>query len=104
MAENFSSWLDEFKSRINIADVVSRYVTLTPKGGRLWACCPFHHEKTPSFCVSEERNSYHCFGCHVGGDAIAFVMEIEHTDFMGALRILADMYNVAIPTFEKSGD
>ncbi|MGN0771824.1 MAG: DNA primase [Christensenellales bacterium] len=104
MAENFSAWLDDFKSRINIADVVGKYVTLTPKGGRLWACCPFHHEKTPSFCVSEERNSYHCFGCHVGGDAIAFVMEIEHTDFMGALRILADMYNVSIPVFERNGD
>lgn len=104
MAEDFGRWLDEFKSKINIVDVVGRYVPLNAKGGRMWACCPFHHEKTPSFCVSEGRNSYYCFGCHVGGDAINFVMEIEHTDFMGALKILADMYGESIPEFSRSNN
>ncbi|MDE7337059.1 MAG: DNA primase, partial [Clostridia bacterium] len=67
-----------------------------------WACCPFHHEKTPSFCLYEQTQSYHCFGCGAGGDAISFVQEIEHTDFMGAIKILADKYRMPVPDFSKN--
>ena len=57
MADEFSVWLDNLKSRLDIADVVGSYVALTRKGSRLWACCPFHHEKTPSFCVEDRKST-----------------------------------------------
>lgn len=94
MADEFSKWLDNLKSRIDIIDVVGSYVPLVRKGSRMWACCPFHHEKTPSFCVDESRQSYHCFGCHVGGDAISFVMAMENVEFKDAVRMLAERYNL----------
>ena len=102
MAEVFSEWLEKLKSKIDIADVVSQYVSLQERGSRKWACCPFHHEKTPSFCLNEQEQYYHCFGCGVGGDAISFVQEVEHTDFMGAIKILADKYHVPVPDFSKN--
>lgn len=101
MAEVFSEWLEKLKSKIDIADVISSYVHLQEKGSRKWACCPFHHEKTPSFCVHPQTQTYYCFGCHIGGDVITFVQEIEHTDFMGAVKILADKYHVEIPDFSR---
>ena len=101
MAEVFSEWLEKLKSKTDIAEVISSYVHLEEKGSRKWACCPFHHEKTPSFCVHSQTQTYYCFGCHVGGDVITFVQEIEHTDFMGAVKILADRYHVEIPDFSK---
>lgn len=103
MAEEFGKWIESLKAKINIADVIGSYINLEQKGSRKWACCPFHHEKTPSFCVSEDRNSYYCFGCHKGGDAIKFVMEVENTDFKGAIKILADKYNMQVPAFRDGG-
>ncbi|MDE6275106.1 MAG: DNA primase, partial [Clostridia bacterium] len=102
MAENFSEWLEKLKSKADIAEVVSSYISLQAKGSRKWACCPFHHEKTPSFCINEQRQTYHCFGCGVGGDSISFVQELEHTDFMGAVKILADKYKMPIPDFSNN--
>lgn len=101
MAENFTEWLERLKSKVDIAEIVSPYVSLQSKGGKKWACCPFHHEKTPSFCLYENTQTYHCFGCGVGGDAISFVQEIEHTDFMGALKIISDKYRIPIPDFSR---
>lgn len=103
MADNFKDWLDELKAKINIVDVVESYVTLNRKGGKYWACCPFHHEKTPSFSV-DEAGMYYCFGCHKGGDAISFVQEAEHTDFMGAVTILAARVGMSVPEFSKKGE
>ena len=102
MAEDFAEWLDKLKSKVDIAEIISPYVSLQSKGGKKWACCPFHHEKTPSFCLYENTQTYHCFGCGVGGDAISFVQEIEHTDFMGALKIIADKYHMPVPDFSRS--
>lgn len=102
MAENFSDWLEKLKSKVDIAEIISLYVSLQAKGSKKWACCPFHHEKTPSFCLYEQSQTYHCFGCGVGGDAITFVQEIEHTDFMGAVKIIADKYRVPIPDFSHN--
>ena len=102
MAENFSEWLEKLKSKVDIAEIISPYVSLQAKGSKKWACCPFHHEKTPSFCLYEQSQTYHCFGCGVGGDAITFVQEIEHTDFMGAVKIIADKYRVPIPDFSRN--
>lgn len=101
MAEEFSAWLEGLKSKIDIADLIAGYVPLVQKGSRKWACCPFHHEKTPSFCIDETKQTYHCYGCHTGGDAIAFVMEIEHVDFKDAIKMLAERYHVPMIEFGK---
>ena len=72
-------YIDMILDRVDIEDVVSRYVgELKKKGSRLWACCPFHNEKTPSFCVEPAKNTWHCFGsCGEGGNVIGFIMNIE---------------------------
>ena len=64
------SFLEELVARNDILDVVGGYVTLQPKGGSYWGCCPFHNEKTPSFHVLPDRQYYHCFGCKKGGGVI----------------------------------
>ena len=99
--QTFSEWLDALKSKANIVDVVAGYVPLTSKGGRYWACCPFHHEKTPSFSVDEQRQAFYCFGCHVGGDVIKFVMDIENTDFMSACKLLSQKVGLPMPEFKS---
>ena len=69
-----ASFKDELIARSDILDIVSDYVTLTPKGGSYWGLCPFHGEKTPSFHVLPDRQLYHCFGCGKGGGVISFIM------------------------------
>jgi len=93
----FSVFLKELKERSDIVEVIRSYVAVDRKGGNYWACCPFHHEKTPSFAVNEAEQFYHCFGCQESGDVIKFVQEIESTDFMGAVRILADRAKMQVP-------
>ena len=93
----FSVFLKELKERNDIVEVIRSYVAVDRKGGNYWACCPFHHEKTPSFAVNEAEQFYHCFGCQESGDVIKFVQEIESTDFMGAVRILADRAKMQVP-------
>ena len=85
------------KQKNDIVEIIRGYVPLDRKGGNYWACCPFHHEKTPSFSVSEGEQFYHCFGCGVSGDVVRFVQEIENTDFMGAVRILAARAKMTVP-------
>ena len=81
---------EEIRSRIDIADVVARHVKLKPAGRNLSGLCPFHKEKSPSFIVSPERGTYHCFGCGAGGDVFKFVMETEGLSFPECLKKLAD--------------
>ncbi|MBE7093685.1 MAG: DNA primase [Clostridiales bacterium] len=96
MAE-FDRFLQELKAKNDIVDVIGSYVALDQKGGNHWACCPFHHERTPSFAVNRSEQFYHCFGCGESGDVIKFVREIESTDFMGAVRILAARVKMEVP-------
>ena len=96
------AWLDELRDRADIVQVVSRYVQLTPKGGRYWGLCPFHGEKTASFSVNPQRQMYYCFGCHAGGSAITFVMEMEHMEFREAVTLLAEQVHLALP--EMTGE
>ncbi len=104
MAGRFpQGWLDELRDRADIVSVVSRYVQLTPKGGRYWGLCPFHGEKTASFSVNPQRQMYYCFGCHVGGSAINFVMEMEHLEFKDAVKVLAEQINMELPEMVSSG-
>lgn len=90
-------FLEKLKSKSDIVSIVSGYLPLTRKGKSYWACCPFHHEKTPSFCIDGEGQFYHCFGCGVGGDVIKFVQEYESLDFMGTVRMLAERAKMELP-------
>ena len=96
-----SDTVQQIKDRLSIVDVVSQYVKLERSGTSLRARCPFHAERTPSFFVSPERGTYHCFGCNVGGDIFSFVQEIEGLDFKGALKVLAEKAGVKI-VYERS--
>jgi DNA primase len=88
--------IDEVKSRLNIVDIVSAKVPLKKAGHNFKGLCPFHNEKTPSFMVSPDRQSFHCFGCGKGGSVIDFVMEYEHVDFVEALETLAEKAGVKL--------
>lgn len=91
------SFLEEVNARTDLVDLVSSYVSLQKKSGRYWGCCPFHSEKTPSFSVVPEKEMYYCFGCHKGGNAISFVMEIENVGFVDAVSILAQRAGLRMP-------
>ncbi len=88
--------IDEVKSRLNIIDIIGNRVALKKAGRHFKALCPFHNEKTPSFIVSPERQSWHCFGCGKGGSVIDFVMEYERVDFLEALETLAEKAGVKL--------
>ncbi|MFO7824598.1 MAG: DNA primase [Cyclobacterium sp.] len=87
---------DKVKERVDIEEVVNDYVSLKKKGQNLWACCPFHQEKTPSFSVSPAKQIYKCFGCGKAGDPIQFIMDIEGIGFTEAIRHLAQKYGIEI--------
>jgi DNA primase len=89
-----NSPVEEIKRKIGIEEVVGSYIELKQAGKTLKALCPFHSEKTPSFTVSSERQSFYCFGCNRGGDIFSFVEEFEGVDFKGALKILAERAGV----------
>ena len=92
-----SNFLETLKSRNELGEIVSRYVSLKEKGNTLWGCCPFHHEKTPSFAVNIVEQYYHCFGCGKSGDVIKFIQEMESVDFIGAVKILAENAHIDLP-------
>ncbi len=89
--------LQELRDRIDIVDLVGRYVGLKRSGKNFTACCPFHSERTPSFYVNPERRSFKCFGCGVWGDGLDFVMRTEGKSFLEAARQLAQLYGVQLP-------
>lgn len=97
MADAFSEFVTTLKEKINIVDVASSYVSLEKRGANYWACCPFHHEKTPSFSLNEPDQFYHCFGCGESGDVIKFVKEMENVDFMDAVKLLAERAKLPMP-------
>lgn len=94
--------LQELRDRIDIVELVSRYVGLKRAGKNFTACCPFHSERTPSFYVNPERRSYKCFGCGVYGDGLEFVMRVEGKSFLEAARQLADTFGVSLPQVSGS--
>ncbi len=87
-----------------VEEVVGDFVTLRKRGADLWACCPFHGEKTPSFHVIPSKGQYYCFGCHKGGSAVGFIMDYEHLSYVEALRYLARKYNIEIVEKEETAE
>ncbi|MBQ6570171.1 MAG: DNA primase [Clostridia bacterium] len=94
------SFLNELKQRTDIEDVISSYVALKRCGSKLVGLCPFHNEKTPSFTVFTKTQSFYCFGCGTGGDAIGFIKRIENLDFIDAVKFLAKRTGLQIPEKE----
>ncbi len=94
---------DEIKARLDVAEIVGEFIELKPSGtAGFKAVCPFHQEKTPSLHVSKEKQIWHCFGCHKGGDIFTFVMEMEGVDFIDALKQLAKKAGVTLPEMHAS--
>ena len=97
--------VDDIKGRLDIVDVVSGYVSLQRSGKAFKACCPFHQERTPSFYVNQDRQSWHCFGaCATGGDIFGFVMKAESLEFKDVLQKLAQQAGVTLPTRERRSE
>jgi DNA primase len=88
----------------DIVEVVGDYVSLKKRGANLWACCPFHNEKSPSFSVAPAKGIYKCFGCGKAGDVIRFVMDVEGLSYPEALRHLAKKYGIDVPERELTPD
>src|SRR3954462_13322150 len=99
-------FIQSLLGRVDIVDVVDRYVKLKKAGANFSACCPFHNEKTPSFTVSPSKQFYHCFGCGEHGNAIGFLMEYSGLAYPEAIRQLAEQYGLEVPEtrerYEKS--
>lgn len=95
--------IDQILDRTDIVEVLSGYIQLKKAGRNFKACCPFHNEKTPSFVVSPDKQIYHCFGCHAGGNVVNFVMKYENMEFPEAARMLASKSGVDIPEGDGGG-
>ena len=95
------SFIDELIARNPIEDVVGQYVTLKRSGGNMFGLCPFHGEKTASFSVAPDKGIYYCFGCHKGGGAINFMMEMEGLSYPDAVRALAKRAGMQVPEDEQ---
>lgn len=92
------SFLQELKYKTDIEDVISTYVTLKKRGATFVGLCPFHNEKTPSFTVYPDTQSFYCFGCGVGGDAVTFIRKIQNLDYMDAVKSLAERAGMQMPS------
>lgn len=94
--------ISEICSENDIIDYVSQYVQLKKSGRDYSGLCPFHHEKTPSFHVSQDKQLFHCFGCGASGNLVQFVMRTENLDFVDSLKLLADRAGIIIPEDDTS--
>lgn len=92
-----SNFFDELRNRISLSEVIGKRVKVTRAGREFKACCPFHHEKTPSFTINDDKQFYHCFGCGAHGDVIKFVQEHDNIGFMDAVELLAADAGMQVP-------
>jgi len=93
--------LDDILDKSDIVELIASYIPLKKSGRNFKANCPFHHEKTPSFTVSPDKQIYHCFGCGAGGNAFNFLMKYERVEFIDAVKVLAHKTNVMLPSVEE---
>lgn len=91
------AFLQELKFKTDIEDIISTYVTLRKNGSTSKGLCPFHNEKTPSFTVYNDTQSFYCFGCGAGGDAVTFIKKIENLDYIDAVKLLAQRVGLQMP-------
>lgn len=94
--------VEEVRSRSDIVDVISGYISLKQRGNNFTACCPFHSDNSPSFSVSRDKQLYHCFGCGEGGNVFTFIMKYENFTFPEAIKYLADRAGFTLPERELS--
>ena len=97
-------FLEELRSKNDIIDVASKYMTLNRRGANFWACCPFHNEKTPSFSIKQDGQFFKCFGCGESGNVITLVMKMENVDFMTAVEILCKNCGMSMPTMADNDE
>ena len=98
--KTYTEAVDEIRNKLDILDVVQSRVVLKKRGANYWGCCPFHNEKTPSFCVSPQKGIFKCFGCGEGGDAITFLMKINNQSFGEVIKDLASQFGIELPAFK----
>jgi DNA primase len=98
----YDEFIERLRAECDIVSILSDYLTLKKKGKNYWGCCPFHHEKTPSFSVTPDKGFFYCFGCQAGGNVFNFLMKIENVSFFDAVKILAQKMNVSLPKKEKT--
>jgi DNA primase len=97
-----ASLIDEVLAHVDIVDVIAEYVPLKRSGANFAGCCPFHHEKTPSFIVSPQKQIFKCFGCGQGGNVFSFIQEIEKIDFRDAVKFLAEREHIDISHYQTT--
>src|SRR5437868_14519700 len=94
--------LEQIRASSDVVDVIGSYLPLKRAGANFVALCPFHKEKSPSFNVNPQKQIFHCFGCHKGGDVFSFVKEYENIDFVESVKRLADRAKIALE-YEQGG-
>ena len=99
-----NEWLSRLRDANDLVAIMSTYLPLKRIGRKYWANCPFHHEKSPSLCVNEDEQYYHCFGCGESGNVISFIMKMESLDFIEAVTFLAKRCGMEVPSFDVSND
>ncbi|MGN0014568.1 MAG: DNA primase, partial [Candidatus Gastranaerophilaceae bacterium] len=104
MPLTYQEAVEEIKSRLDIVEVVQRYVVLKKSGANYMGCCPFHKEKTPSFSVNRVKGIFKCFGCGEGGDALSFLMKIQGKNFKEVIEDEAKQLGIELPTTYSGGD
>lgn len=97
-------FVEKLKTEINIVDLIASYIELQKSGRNYKALCPFHQEKTPSFYIYENTQSYHCFGCGASGDIFSFIQAYENVDFIDSVKLLAKKYSIPMPQLDQTVD
>ena len=104
MARYSNEIIEEVRQANDIVDIISQYVHLKRSGRNYFGLCPFHNEKSPSFAVSPDKQIFHCFGCHAGGNVYSFLTKLEGISFVEAVQMLAERANISLPTLENNAD
>ena len=97
-------FIEMLKSKVDIVQIVGERIRLDKRGKNYWACCPFHHEKTPSFNVVEFGQYFYCYGCGEKGDVITFLQKYENWNYVETVRYLANRAGVEMPKLGESED